>query len=172
MYHKRPLAISILWLSLGRWVSLWPEISWYIKALMEWDRSRNERWSDRLYGDSHATALDKIKELRRYPVWIVRTLLLSIGSSFLAIHYSCDFLWAKWFGIILLAELAFRLLYFLLVILPIGTSGVICTVEDFSDLPEGISNYSINWSSNNEKDPLHQRQWHIHPRPLRVRSLS
>ena len=156
VHSHQPLVREILWLLIARWATHLLDLYWILKALIMWDQSRTSRWSTKLYGDNRRKVWQDIRNALRNPVFASKIIPLCIGTTSIGLYQSFRWPWAKWFAVVSLTEVAFRIFYTglftLLSFWVISKSWIEITMEDLSDLPEDLTNYTGVWEAGNRRE--------------------
>ena len=154
-HHRRPLARSILYLLVTRYFSIFLELYWVARLVIQWDRERTSRWSTRLYAETRTSMWYSIGKDLLHPFFLTKTIPLLIGSISISLYYTYCWTWAKWFGIVAFTEIATRLVFTCVgmsAVYPLVNCGrYSLTRPDLSDMPEDMTNYSRTWRETNEK---------------------
>ena len=155
VHNRQPLVRKLLWLLIPRWASLFLDIYLFAMAWYAWDRGRTSRWSTKLYGKVEENLWQKSRVYWSHPSIATKFIPLLIGSLSFGLHRKFGWVWAKWFGIIMFAELAFRIVYTAVAIsvfIWVARQGWSdhFQMADLSDLPEDLTNFSRRWEENNK----------------------
>ncbi|KAL8673805.1 MAG: hypothetical protein Q9168_001770 [Polycauliona sp. 1 TL-2023] len=155
-HHRGPLARKIMYYLVARYLFVFIELYWVMKAIVTVDKERTSRWSTRLYGEAKVTMWRKLISVFLHSFCATNVTPMVVGSVFLGLYHTYGWIWTKWLGVIGFTELGIRLVFEC-----VGTPMFYYTMwrgwcpmkmEDVSDLPEDMTNYSRKWGERNERD--------------------